>query len=281
MATHVERDGVMGKDCRRCYTWKALTDYYSKGKTTFDEKDTMCKVCFNERKEARANGIVLSRTDEHRTTNGIEKKHCPKCKSWKALSEYTKCKSRHDGVQGLCKPCFADARKKYRSSDKGKETETKYAEEHVEDARKRNAKRYLEKREEIIAKMVKYNSERYHNDPAYKSRNNISRRINKILKAKSQRKPATTMELVGCSKNQLMCHLEKQFDEYMNWNNYGRWHIDHRIPCNAFDTSNIAEATAMFHYTNLQPLWAKDNIMKRDHYDEEKKKQFMRDWQDR
>ena len=110
MASHTDRNGITGKDCRRCYTWKPLNDYYSKGNTTFDGKDSMCKVCFNERKEARANGVTLTRVDEHRTVNGIEKKRCPTCKTWKAISEYNKCANRRDGLAGLCRPCFKDAR---------------------------------------------------------------------------------------------------------------------------------------------------------------------------
>ena len=240
----------------------------------------MCKVCFNERKGARANGVQLSRGDEHRTVNGVEKKHCPTCKTWKSVAEYAKCAGRHDGLQGMCKLCFKEARNKYRSSDKGKERETTYAKEHVDEARVRNAKRYLEKKDEIIAKQIKYHLIRYHNDPAYRNRMLVSRRINKILKAKCQRKPGTTMELVGCTKLQLQCHLERQFDEFMTWENQGTWHIDHRIPCAAFDPTNVAEVTAMWHYTNLQPLWGPENIRKGDSCDPGEKATYMRAWRE-
>ena len=105
-----------------------------------------------------------------------------------------------------------------------------------------------------------------------------ARRINKVLKTKSQRKPSTTMELVGCSKLQLQCHLEKQFGEYMSWSNFGKWHIDHRIPCAAFDTTNAAEAAAMWHYTNLQPMWGSENIRKSNKCDPKAKADYMRAW---
>ena len=61
----------------------------------------------------------------------------------------------------------------------------------------------------------------------------------------------------------------------MNWSNYGNWHIDHIIPCNAFDLNNEFEKRACFHYTNLQPLWACDNIKKGCKYCEEEKKDFL------
>jgi hypothetical protein len=48
----------------------------------------MCKVCFNDRKAARANGVEVQRSDEHRTVDGVETKHCPTCKTWKALADY-------------------------------------------------------------------------------------------------------------------------------------------------------------------------------------------------
>lgn len=250
MATHSTRDGTVGKDCRRCRTWKPLTEFYSKGKTTFDGVDSMCKGCFNDRKRARSEGVELSRADEHRTINGIEKKHCPTCNTWKGVTDFTKCKSRKDGLQGICKPCFSSARKKYRSSAKGKATEKKY------------------------------DKKRYDTDPAFRMRMCISSRINKVLKSKSQRKSSSTMDLVGCSKLKLQCHLEKQFDEFMSWSNFGKWHIDHKIPCCAFDASNPAECAAMWHYTNLQPMWATENLRKSGSFDPAAKASYIRAWAD-
>lgn len=72
-------------------------------------------------------------------------------------------------------------------------------------------------------------------------------------------------ELFGCTMLQLRTHLESQFLPWMNWENYGKaWHIDHRKPCKAFDLTDPEQAKACFHYTNLQPLEAKENIRKSD-----------------
>lgn len=71
-----------------------------------------------------------------------------------------------------------------------------------------------------------------------------------------------TLALVGCSLAFLESHLSKQFTDGMSWENYGRWHIDHIKPCASFDLSDPAQQRACFHYTNLQPLWAAENIGK-------------------
>ena len=75
-------------------------------------------------------------------------------------------------------------------------------------------------------------------------------------------KSDTTMELVGCSVKFLRKYLEKQFIKGMLWKNYGKWHVDHIRPCASFDLRKKSEQKKCFHYTNLQPLWAKDNISK-------------------
>jgi hypothetical protein len=275
---HSVHDGVSGKECRRCYEWKPLDDYYSKGKTTFDGKDSMCKSCFNDRKTARRNGVELSRANEHKTLNGIEKKHCGACSTWKSLEQFYVSKSRRDGLSGMCKPCFLASKAKYRESDKGKETESNYNKEHINETAQRNAKRYREKKHEIIPKVVAYNKKRYKEDPMYRLRVLQSSYINKTLRAKKQYKPARTMELVGCSREQLQCHLERQFDEYMTWSNQGRWHIDHRIPVSAFDMNNAVERKAAWHYLNLQPLWGDENIRKSNTFDVCAKVEYMRHW---
>lgn len=70
------------------------------------------------------------------------------------------------------------------------------------------------------------------------------------------------MEYVGCSPAFLREHLENLFTDGMTWENQGEWHIDHIRPCASFDLTTEEERHKCFHYTNLQPLWAADNISK-------------------
>ena len=78
------------------------------------------------------------------------------------------------------------------------------------------------------------------------------------------KKSKRTLELLGCSVEELRKHLESQFKEGMTWTNYGKngWVIDHIQPCVSFDLSKLSGQKKAFHYTNLQPLWEKVNLHK-------------------
>jgi len=89
---------------------------------------------------------------------------------------------------------------------------------------------------------------------------NLRKRVRLALKGSP--KLSTTMNLVGCSIEFLKFYLESQFKDNMSWDNYGKWHIDHKIPCCAFDLSKEFAQRKCFHYTNLQPLWAEENLKK-------------------
>jgi len=73
-----------------------------------------------------------------------------------------------------------------------------------------------------------------------------------------------TVELLGCSIEECKSYLESKFIEGMSWDNHGLygWHIDHIIPCASFDLTDPAQQQKCFHYTNLQPLWAEENLKK-------------------
>jgi len=77
-------------------------------------------------------------------------------------------------------------------------------------------------------------------------------------------KTKRTLELLGTDIETVRQHLENQFKNGMTWNNHGiiGWHIDHIKPCSSFDLTKEEEQLQCFNYTNLQPLWYYDNIVK-------------------
>jgi len=106
-------------------------------------------------------------------------------------------------------------------------------------------------------------------DPSYRLVCNLRSRVSAALKNAKTIKAENSMSLFGCSVDELKAHLESQFTEGMSWDNYGLhgWHVDHIRPCNSFDLTVDKEQKICFNYTNLQPLWAKDNITKSDNYE--------------
>lgn len=87
------------------------------------------------------------------------------------------------------------------------------------------------------------------------------------------RKASSSTELLGCSIEECRQHLEEQFEDGMTWDNHGKdigmWHIDHRRPCHSFNLLYEDEQRKCFHHTNLQPMWASENISKSDYFDED------------
>ncbi len=98
--------------------------------------------------------------------------------------------------------------------------------------------------------------------------NRLRTRINKMLRVKGARKSYKTVELVGCSWAFLKSYIEGQFIEGMSWSNRNQWHVDHVKPCAKFDLTDPDEQKACFNFTNLQPLWAPDNMKKGAKYAE-------------
>jgi hypothetical protein len=101
---------------------------------------------------------------------------------------------------------------------------------------------------------------RYKNDPQYMLRVRLRRRIRKMIgDRKSYR---SSQSIIGCNWATFKAHIESQFNRGMSWRNYGRWHIDHIVPCAEFDLTDDAQLKRCFHFSNLRPLWARDNLRK-------------------
>ena len=92
-------------------------------------------------------------------------------------------------------------------------------------------------------------------------RANFRTRLNGFVRTKKSRKVSGMQDLLGCSKKEFIKHIESQFTDSMSWDNYGTyWHIDHIMPCFTFNLLEEDQIRKCWHYTNLRPLSAKENL---------------------
>lgn len=191
-------------------------------------------------------------------------KKCSQCeKEYPATNKYFHKTSKRDTLRSICKTCHKENCNALYNSKEGKAKRAEYNRKNRQKILKKK-KEYRKNNKEAIAAYKKYyHNKRYHEDINYKLLHNCGNRVRKLLKDKDDTR---TVDLLGCSIQELKQHLEKQFQEGMSWDNYGvkGWHIDHIKPCASFDLRLESEQKLCFHYTNLQPLWAIDNLRKSD-----------------
>lgn len=104
--------------------------------------------------------------------------------------------------------------------------------------------------------------DRINTDQEFKLRILLRSRLNKAIKRNF--KAGSAVQNLGCSVEYLKAYLEGQFEPGMTWDNWAPdgWHIDHIRPLASFDLTDPEQFKQAVHYTNLQPLWAKDNLKK-------------------
>lgn len=110
-------------------------------------------------------------------------------------------------------------------------------------------------------KLREYEKNKLNIDLNFKLRKLTRNRINAVVRGV---KSDHTYRLVGCTAAKLRNHLEQQFRPGMSWDNWSKagWHIDHIRPCASFDLTDPEQQRKCFHYSNLQPLWAEENLKK-------------------
>lgn len=121
-----------------------------------------------------------------------------------------------------------------------------------------NSVEYLElKREKQYERWKK----RWDNDDLFAMRVRVRNLVRNTFRRYGYKKPQqNTLEILGCDFEKLKHHFESQFKEGMDWSNRGEWHIDHIIPLSTAQTKD--DLIKLSHYTNLQPLWADENMKK-------------------
>lgn len=203
----------------------------------------------------------------------MKKKKCSKCEEGKHLNRFCKKKDGVCGRYSICKKCDSKKQREYQRKNRHKLsiTDKAYYENNKEKILKRqrqynvnnkekistNKKRYFQENKEKI-----YNSRKKCQTNKYNLNKNIRTRIGQSLNG--NKNGASWEVLVGYTLFDLIKHLQKQFKPGMTFENYGEWHIDHKIPISAFNFSDPKheDFKRCWALKNLQPLWAIDNLKK-------------------
>ena len=171
-------------------------------------------------------------------------KICSKCETEKEFIFFSKKTNSIDGIMSQCKVCRSEFEFIYRQNNKEKN--------------KLRRKKYYENNKD---KHLEYFINKRNTNEIFKLKDNIRRRINVFLSLHKISKKNKTFDIIGCSPEFLKEYLENKFTEGMSWDIMGRdIHIDHIIPLSSAKTEE--EVYRLCHYTNLQPLWAEENLKK-------------------
>ena len=172
-------------------------------------------------------------------------------------------KEKHKAYNEVNKEERKEYNKAWREKNKEREKERQKA---WREANREKQKAYYEANRE---KRKAYMKERWKTDPLFKLKRSLRCASGKAWKGKT--KPKTTEKLLGCTYNDFKDYITAQFVGNMSWDNYGdAWHIDHIIPlATVEDVSQTELISSLCHFSNLQPLFAEDNISKNDRLDYE------------
>jgi hypothetical protein len=202
-------------------------------------------------------------------------KICTKCqKELPATAEFFHRGVGKYGFRAACKKCLSHYFSRHYQKNRKKKLEHK-CRYYIE-----NQTTILEKErqywEENKSWLNKNRRERYKKDKKkiYEMKkktieNNLNYRIGKNLRTrlwqalKNNQKKGSAVRDLGCSIEYLRSYLEAKFEKDMSWDNYGEWHMDHIMPLAHFDLTDRKQLLKACHYTNLQPLWAGENMSKK------------------
>jgi len=282
-------ENILTKICTKCNLEQARNNF-NKKKTGKYGLASWCKTCnqkykkqYNEDNAAKYKQYyednkenILNKSKEYYKKN---KEFVLNKNKKYALNNLEKIKEKNKEYYKNNKEKIQQYKLKYNKDNEQelKDFHKEYYEKNKEKIKKRNKEYYEKNKEKIILKRKiyreinkttlnikrrKYWKERVKNDLNFKIRNLLAHRISAAVKAQSTKKISKSVDLLGCTPQKAAEYLESKFQKGMSWDNYGNWHIDHIIPCASFDLTKEEEQRKCFHYTNLQPLWAEDNLKK-------------------
>lgn len=220
----------------------------------------------------------------------MSRKICIKCGEEKDYSEFSYRKD-CNSYRGACKQCRKHEHHLYYFKNKNKHKE-KNKEWRIKNKEKSQAiyarYRKTEKRKKIAREWAKahrkqhrvYCNKKYKNDPYYNLVIKLRRRFYMALKTRHDgvRKLDKTINILGCSYLFFKGHIESQFSEEMTWDMVlsGKIHIDHIFPVSAFDLTKKEHQAACFNWRNMQPMFAQDNIAKRDKFNNDSLNDYLK-----
>lgn len=191
-------------------------------------------------------------------------KICKKCETVKKLEEFISNKTCKFGVTNTCKICNSKRRHLNYLQNKNKvlQQSKTYYENNKKEVLSRMQDYYCTNKEKIVKRTTKYQTNRRKIDTFYKAKTDIRALIRDSFRRTKHKKNSKTVDILGCTIEQLKQHLEAKFQPGMTWDNHSQngWHIDHIIPISTAKTPE--DIIRLNHYTNLQPLWAADNLKK-------------------
>jgi len=215
------------------------------------------------------------------------KKKCSKCDEILSLKFFYK-EKRYNSYTSQCKKCHSKQCMEWQIKNKEKRKKIlknynlrnknkikKYRLKNEVKIKEYKKKWYLKNKTKVIERNKKYYNIKYKTDILFKLKKNIRRSIRQSFKNKGFYKKNKSSEILCIDFFSFKNYIENQFNDNMSWDNFDQIHIDHRIPLAAASTE--FEVIALNHYTNLQPMWAEDNMRKSDKYDPEDFKKYM-DW---
>lgn len=221
---------VLMKTCNTCKESKTLTDFYIRKSN--GSSSTQCKVC------------VKANVNKYNKANA------------EARNEYAK----NYRIENLEEVRLKEKTYKLNNKDIVSAYNAKYHEANKDKLNLKTRKYYNEHKDELNKKQLVYKKKRSQEDPIYNLQHRMRTRLLKALQAKSWKKATKLNEYIGCSLEEFKAHIESLFTEGMSWDNRSEWHLDHRIALSSATTEE--EIYKLCHYTNLQPLWAEDNLIK-------------------
>lgn len=210
-----------------------------KDKTRKDGYKPLCKQCDSARKKLKygnSNYPILE-------INKI----CNICKIDKSFKNFHKDKTDSTGTYSICKQCRVSS-------------SASYYQKNTEVIKIKTADYYKENKKDLYQTSRKRNKVRFKEDKFYALTRRLRNRLWYALQKKSWKKNTKFSQYIGCTQEELVSHIEKQFQPGMTWEDRKAWHIDHIIPLSSALTED--HMYSLCHYTNLQPMWAKDNIKK-------------------